>query len=163
MCRMLIIGNERRMQPKSKVTHCWNEATTPRWIRHVNEDLRGHKSTQTDSRQAHTHIYDMGAYLAAFWPKTGPNRANPRSVDHHGRTTMWWQPTGPTDSQWHMARCGWPPMVVWDDSRTIGWWFPLYIWGEGAQMRTSLTIKGRASLACVSVGERSRGTQEGHQ
>ena len=41
----------------------------------------------------------MGGHLAVFGPKTGANRASPRPADHHGRPSMWWQPTGPTASQ----------------------------------------------------------------
>jgi hypothetical protein len=119
-----MLGNERRMHPKSKVTHRWSKTTTSRWIRPVHEDLRAHQSTQTDSRQAHTDIYDMGAHLAAFWPKTGPNGASPRSADHHGRPTMWWRPTGPTDSQWQVVSHGWCSMAVWLHSWARGRWFP---------------------------------------
>ena len=66
MCRLLMLGNEKRMQPMSKVTHHGSEATTSRRIRRVHEDLRAHQSYQTNVRQAHTHIYDMGAHLEDF-------------------------------------------------------------------------------------------------
>ena len=61
-----MLGNEKRMQPMSKVTHHGSEATTSRRIRRVHEDLQAHQSTKTDSRQALTHIHDMGAHLTVF-------------------------------------------------------------------------------------------------
>ena len=66
MCRLLMLGNERRIHPKSRVTRHESEATTSRQIRRVHEDLRAHQSTKTDSRQALTHIHDMRAHLAVF-------------------------------------------------------------------------------------------------
>ena len=66
MCRLLMLGNEKRMQPMSKVTHHRSEVKSSRRIKRVHEDLRAHQSTKTDSRQAHTHIYDVGAHLAVF-------------------------------------------------------------------------------------------------
>ena len=75
-----MLGNEKRMQPMSKVTHHGSEATTSRRIRRVHEDLRAHQSTKTDSRQALTHIHDMGVHLAAFSPKTRPNGLSPQSA-----------------------------------------------------------------------------------
>ena len=65
MCRLIMLGNERRMQPKGKVTRHGSEATTSQQIRRVHEDLRAHQSYQTDLRQALTHIHDIGAHLAA--------------------------------------------------------------------------------------------------
>ena len=47
MCRLLMLENERRMQPKSKVTCHGSEATISRQIRRVHEDLRVHQSYQT--------------------------------------------------------------------------------------------------------------------
>jgi len=88
MCRMLMLGNERRMQPKSKVTCHGSEATTSRRIRRVHEDLRAHQSTQTDSRHALTHIYDMRAHLAAFRPRFGPNGHVVWPADHYGCPTI---------------------------------------------------------------------------
>ena len=90
MCRLLMLGNERRMQPKSKVTRRGSEATTSRRIRCVHEDLRAHQSTQTDSRQAHTHIHGMRAHLAAFRPRFGPNGHVVWPADLVGRPTMGW-------------------------------------------------------------------------
>ena len=54
------------MQPISKVTRHRPNAKSSRRIRRVHEDLRAHQSYQTDLRQALTHIYDMGAHLAAI-------------------------------------------------------------------------------------------------
>ena len=60
------LGNERRMQPISKVTRPRSKVKSSRRIRCIHEDLRAHWSTQTISEQAHTHIYDMRAHLAVF-------------------------------------------------------------------------------------------------
>ena len=62
----LAAAHERETQPISKVTHHRSEATPSRRIRCVHEDPQAHQSYQTDSRQALTHIHDMGAHLAAF-------------------------------------------------------------------------------------------------
>ena len=102
VCRLLILGNKRIMQPINKVTCHRSETKSSRRIRHVHEDLWAHQSYQTNLRQALTHIYDIRVHLAAFRPKTGPNGPSPWSADHHGRPIMWWWPTGPTDS--HMTR-----------------------------------------------------------
>ena len=77
-----MVGNERRMQPKRKMTRHGSEATTSIRIRHVHEELRAHKSYQTDLRQAQTYMNDIGVHLAAFRPRTGPNGPSPRSADH---------------------------------------------------------------------------------
>jgi len=61
-----MLGNERRMQPKSKVTRHQSEAKSSQRIRRIHEDLQAHQSFQTDSRQAFTHVHDMGVHLAAF-------------------------------------------------------------------------------------------------
>ena len=66
MCRMLMLGNEKRMQPISKVTHHRSKATPSRRIRCIHEDPRAHQSYKTNSRQALTHIHDMGAHLEVF-------------------------------------------------------------------------------------------------
>ena len=66
MCRLLTLESKKRMQPMSKVTRHRSEVKSSRQIRHVHEDLRAHQSYQTDVRQAHTHIYDMGAHLEDF-------------------------------------------------------------------------------------------------
>jgi len=111
MCKWPMLENERRRRPKSKVTRRGSEATTSRRIRCVHEDLRSHQSTQTDSRLAHTHIYDMRAHLAAFRPRFGPNGHVVWPADHHGcPTIMVTRPCGggprapPTLSdKWHLV------------------------------------------------------------
>ena len=89
----------RETQPISKATRHQSEATPSRRNRCIHEDPRAHQSYQTDSRQVLTHIPDMGAHLAVFWPKTGANGASPRSAEQLGRPAQWWRPTGPTASQ----------------------------------------------------------------
>ena len=66
VCRLLMLGNEKRMQPTSMVTHHRSEATPSRRIRCVHEYPRAHQSYQIALGQAMTHIHDMGAHLAAF-------------------------------------------------------------------------------------------------
>ena len=41
----------------------------------------------------------MRVHLVALQPKTGTNGPSPWLANHHVRPTMWWWPTGPTDSQ----------------------------------------------------------------
>lgn len=82
ICRLLMLGNERRMQPMSKVTRHRSEVKPSRRIRRVHEDLRAHQSTQTTSRQAMTHIHNMRAHLAASRPRFGPNGHLVWPADH---------------------------------------------------------------------------------
>ena len=66
VCILLMLGNEKRMQPMSKVTRHRSEVKSSRRIRCIHEDLRAHQSIQIDLRQGLTHIHDMGAHLTAF-------------------------------------------------------------------------------------------------
>ena len=99
VCRLLMLGNERRMQPKSKVTRQRSEAKSSRQIRRIHNDLRAHQSIQTTSRQAITHIHNMRAHLAASRPRFGPNGHIVWPADHDCQPTMWRRPTGPTAFQ----------------------------------------------------------------
>ena len=76
------------MQPTSKVTCHQSVATPSRRIKHVHADLRAHQSYQTASRQAMTHLYNMGGHLAVCRPRIGPFGHLFWSTDLHGRLTI---------------------------------------------------------------------------
>ena len=69
------------MQPTTKVTHHQSVATPSQQIRRIHEDPRAHQSYQTTSRQAMTHIHNMGAHQAAYQTKMGPFGHTFRSAD----------------------------------------------------------------------------------
>ena len=76
------------MQPTSKLTHHQSVATPSRQIKRVHEDPRAHQSYQTASRQAKTHIHNMGAHLAVSRPRIGPFGHLLWSTDLQGRPTI---------------------------------------------------------------------------
>ena len=78
------------MQPTSKTTCHQSEATPSRRMRRVHEDPRAHQSYQTASRQAKTHIHDMGAHLPVSRPRIGMFGHLFWSTDRHGRPTIGW-------------------------------------------------------------------------
>ena len=135
-----MLGNERRMQPKSKVTHHRSKAKSSQQIRRIHNDLRAHQSIQTTSRQAITHIHNMRAHLAASRPRFGPNGHIVWPADHDCQPTMWRRPTGPTASQ---CTCG----VLWLVlhgvlGRFSGKWLvvpPIYMRGGGSNEDTHHT------------------------
>ena len=83
----LAAAHERETHPISKVTRHQSEATPSQRIRRVHEDPRAHQSYQTASRQAMTHIHNMGANLAVSRPRIGPFGHLFWSTDLHGRPT----------------------------------------------------------------------------
>ena len=76
------------MQPTSKATRHQSDATPSRRIRCVHDDPRAHQSYQTASRQAKTHIHNMGAHLEVSRPRIGPFGHLFWSTDLHGRLTI---------------------------------------------------------------------------
>ena len=78
-----MLGNEKRMQPMSKVTRHQSEVKSSRLIRRVHEDPRTHQSTKTDSRQALTHIHDMGGPPSSLLTKDRGKLGQPKA----GRAT----------------------------------------------------------------------------
>ena len=77
----------RRNAAHKQVTRHQSVATPSRRIRHVPEDLRAHQSYQTASRQAMTHIHNMGAHLASYQTKLVLFGHFYRWADQHGRPT----------------------------------------------------------------------------
>jgi len=122
------------MQPKSKVTRHWSEATPSRWIRRVHEDPRAHHSYQTALRQAMTHIHDMGPHLAVSKPRIGLFGHLFWSTDQHGRPTIGQFVLG---AIFHMSTPHSVPRSVPGGMGPIPRlkrpWHPLYIWEEGGK------------------------------
>jgi hypothetical protein len=137
ICRLLMLGNKKRIQPMTKVTCHRSKATPFQRIRCVHEDPWAHQSIPT-------HIHDMGAYLVVSWSK----------LRQFGR--FFWSADrvlAPLTYLLHVSTFDWMlnavqggPGSIWGP-RTP-WHPPIYMRG-GVKNGTSLTTKWRASLTCI--------------